>query len=182
MPFNEKLRELALYVAAKSEDDPRFGATKLNKILFYSDFWAYGLFGKPITGAEYQRLENGPAPRAWLPLQRDMLKQKEAAVARRAHFGYQQERLVALREPKLEAFSGAEISIVDQVLEMLRDQNATQVSELSHQFQGWRLARHKETIPYATVFLEGSRPLTEAELAHGQRVAAEAGGSDVAAA
>jgi hypothetical protein len=38
-PDDEKLRELILYVSTLSENDPNFGAAKLNKLLFYTDFW-----------------------------------------------------------------------------------------------------------------------------------------------
>ena len=34
----DKFRELILYIAQESEGDPNFGATKLNKILFFCDF------------------------------------------------------------------------------------------------------------------------------------------------
>ena len=52
--FNEgKFKELVLYIASRCERDPTFGAVKLNKELFFSDFWAYAEFGEPITGAEY---------------------------------------------------------------------------------------------------------------------------------
>ena len=51
--FNaEKFRELLVYVSKKCEDDPTFGAVKLNKILYYADFAAYRQGGKPITGAQ----------------------------------------------------------------------------------------------------------------------------------
>jgi len=45
----EKFRELILYIARKSEDDPKFGAVKLNKILFFSDFAAFRAFGKIVS-------------------------------------------------------------------------------------------------------------------------------------
>ena len=50
-PNDAKLRELILYVAERCENDPDFGALKLNKILFNADFIAYALTGKAITGA-----------------------------------------------------------------------------------------------------------------------------------
>lgn len=65
----EKLRELILYIAYKSKADPRCGAVKLNKLLYYADFTAYRLLGRSITGAEYQHLQEGPAPRRGLPAQ-----------------------------------------------------------------------------------------------------------------
>ena len=46
MPYNErKFKELVLYVAHRCGLDPNFGAVKLNKELFFSDFWAYAEFG-----------------------------------------------------------------------------------------------------------------------------------------
>ena len=57
-----KFRELVLYIAEQSEGDPRFGAVKLNKILYYSDFEAFRVLGESITGATYRKLSEGPAP------------------------------------------------------------------------------------------------------------------------
>src|ERR1035438_1799628 len=59
----EKLGELIVYISEKSTNDPRFGATKLNKLLYFSDFLAFANFGNPITGAIYRHLKQGPAPR-----------------------------------------------------------------------------------------------------------------------
>ena len=50
----KKFCELVLYIAKRSEDDPRFCAVKLNKIMYYSDFGAYRRLGQSITGANYQ--------------------------------------------------------------------------------------------------------------------------------
>ena len=65
----EKLRELILLIAHKSKADPRLRAVKLNQPLYYADFTAYRRLGKSITGAEYQHLPEGPAPRKGLPAQ-----------------------------------------------------------------------------------------------------------------
>jgi hypothetical protein len=167
----EKFRELLLYVATRSEGDPHFGATKLNKILFYADFWAYKKLGKPITGQPYQRLGRGPAPKKLLPVTRKMEKAGDCAWVVRDHFGLPQKRLVALRAPDLSRFSGEEISIVDSVLRELEPFNATEVSELSHRFLGWQLARDKEEIPYSTVFLGEPRTPTIEEIEFGRELA-----------
>lgn len=163
-----KLKELILYVAAKSERDPRFGATKLNKILFYSDFAAYARLGESITGETYQRLDHGPAPRGLLPAQRELEQEASCAIAERDHFGRRQKRLVALRDPDLGSFSGGEIALVDQVIDELWDHSATEVSELSHLSLGWQLAAPGEDIPYETVFVASPRPLSPREIEHGR--------------
>ena len=63
MDSDTKLKELSLYIAEKSKNDPHFGATKLNKILFAGDFFFYGASGNAITDAEYTHRENGPVPK-----------------------------------------------------------------------------------------------------------------------
>jgi len=167
----KKFRELLLYIAARSQGDPRFGATKLNKILFYADFWAYKKLGESITGQRYQRLNQGPAPKGLLPATRKMEDAGDCAWAKRDHFGLPQKRLVALREPDLSMFSGDQISIVDAVLRELEPLNASEVSELSHRFLGWQLARDREEIPYSTVFLGEPRPPTPEEVEYGRELA-----------
>lgn len=174
-----KLKELALYIAARCESDPTFGATKLNKILFYSDFLAYARLGEAITGDEYQCLEMGPAPRHWLPLKADMVKRGQAAEQVRNRYGKEQKRLIPLRDADLSQFSGEEIAIVDEVIEGLRGMNAREVSELSHGFTGWQIVALGDTIPYETVFLSPPRRHTPAELAHARRVAERIGISAV---
>ncbi len=52
-----KLGELMLFISKRTAEDRRFGATKLNKVLFFSDFLAYRLLGDPITGAQYRKLD-----------------------------------------------------------------------------------------------------------------------------
>ncbi len=55
---HHKFRELILFIARETKDDRSCGATKLNKILFYSDFRAYEQLGRSITGECYQNLEH----------------------------------------------------------------------------------------------------------------------------
>ncbi len=169
-----KLKELVLYVAYKSLDDPSFGATKLNKILFFSDFLAYGQLGKPITGATYQKLDQGPAPRELLPIQERLEEKGEVILLERKYFGYVQKRLWPCREPDISTFSPQEISLVDEVIEALRDHNAFQASVLSHRVPGWQLAGDRDEIPYEAVFLS-REPLTESAIRRGQQLAEQYG-------
>src|SRR5438045_3058966 len=96
----KKLGELMLYIARKSENHELFGSVKLNKILFFSDFAAYSRYGKAITGAEYRRLDLGPAPKRLVPV-REKLEADRSAFLRTTptYDGLEQKRLIALREP-----------------------------------------------------------------------------------
>lgn len=169
----EKFRELVLYVSQKCAFDPTFGATKLNKILFYSDFFSFARSGTPITGAEYQRLRNGPAPRMLLPVRKKMLEERILGMQEVAlKSGKVQKRTVSLRQPNLRIFSGEEIAMVDYIIDALSECDAQAVSDISHRMVGWQVALEGETIPYETVFLS-NEPLSEAEIVRGLEIATE---------
>lgn len=157
--FNQaKFSELLLYVAERSEDDVRFGATKLNKVMYFSDFLAYGMWGESITGATYRRLPRGPAPREILSVREQLLDAGKATLKESRYFNYPQHRLVAMKEIDRSLFNGAELALVDQVIAALKDRNASEVSELSHCEIGWKLVDDNEDIPYSTVFLSSDSP------------------------
>lgn len=155
---DEKLQELILFVANRSQGDERFGSTKLNKILFFADFLAYMRLGKSITGHMYQRLPNGPAPRKMLPAIRRMESMKTLAMQSRDHHGRIQKVPIALRKAELSSFTSDEIAIVTEVLDALRNKNAKGVSSLSHQFAGWQLAKDGDDIPYEVALVEFKKP------------------------
>ena len=163
----DKLRELVLYLCTASESDEAFGSVKLNKLLFYSDFLSYLEHGVSITGQEYQKLKNGPAPRPMLPLLKDMQTRTQLAVAERNYYGLPQKRPLALREADLTRFSAQEIDIVHQVLRTFKEHNGMEISELSHNFTGWQLAEEGETIPYSSALLhKGELTAQERQWAH----------------
>jgi hypothetical protein len=170
-PNENKFRELVLFIARRSEGDPRFGAIKLNKLLFYSDFLAYLELGYPITGQPYFALENGPAPRYMVRVREQMVKSKEIAIARKPTLSGVQERVLALREPDPNKFTPAEIDLVTKLLDACRGQSGTELSELSHRFAGWRLAGDREDIPYE-VALVGNRKPTLSEKSYGIKLEA----------
>jgi len=166
-----KFIELVLYISQKCASDPMFGAIKLNKVLFYSDFLFFGRTGEPITGFEYQRLRNGPAPRKLLPVREKMIRDRILALQEvPLKSGKIQKRTVNLRPPNLRIFTGDEIALVDDVIDALSDCDAQTVSDLSHRTVGWQIAAEGETISYSTVFLS-NEPLTDAELLRGTEIA-----------
>lgn len=170
-----RFKELLLYIADKLADDRSFGATKLNKVLFFSDFLAYGLFGEPITGATYQRLEFGPAPKELLSAQAELEQSGDAILVTRRHFNLTQKRLMALRPADVSWFSAKQVALVDDVIEMLRHRSARDVSAFSHDVAlGWQIAGDQEQIPYAAVFLS-VEPLTSTDIEHGRRFAGDYG-------
>lgn len=170
-----RLREMILLIAMRSEGDERFGAVKLNKLLFYSDFLAYVHFGESITGQEYQALPRGPAPRRMLPVVNRMIEKAELAIRKHDYYGKDQQRAFAQRPPNIAYFTFEELELMDRVIKMFWGQSATAISNTSHRFPGWKLAKKGETIPYS-VALIGEREPTLAERKRGLELEATARG------
>ena len=166
-----KLGELIVYISGKSEGDSRFGATKLNKLLYFSDFLAYANFGEPITAAIYRHLKNGPAPRH-LEEVRDGLVASNAIRIEHRQFrdGRRQVRTVALRQADTDKFSQEHKELVDDLIKRHWDDTADQISLASHNYVGWKMTKEGETISYETIFLSDA-PLTMEEIYRGQELA-----------
>jgi hypothetical protein len=135
---------------------------KLNKLLFFSDFTAFLRLGKSITGEEYQALERGPAPRTMLPALKTLEETQQIAIRSKQFHGWEQQKVFALREPDLNSFSPYEIALVDSVIETFWKYTGAAISNDSHSFIGWKLAKEGETIPYEVALL-AKRELTISE-------------------
>lgn len=165
-----KLDELVVLLASRSKDDPKFGAIKLNKLLFYCDFLAYMTLGQPITGQEYFALPNGPALRYKARFWNRMEKQRAIAVRKEpTFFDSEREITLALREPNVKIFTPEQLDLIYRVLDNCRSKDGSELSELTHRFPGWKLAREKEVIPYSVALVGNRNPLPE-EVAYGLKL------------
>ncbi len=157
-----RLRELILYIADKCKDDPKFGATKLNKILYFIDAVSFREYGEPVTGIQYARRENGPAPKHFLPVREQMKADGEIEMEIRNYI-YQQHRVVAKRKSNLDLFSSRDIALVDAIIEELSSLNGTDLSGLSHGIV-WNILDDGEQIPYEAVLISDA-PLSASAIA-----------------
>jgi len=151
---DKKLGELILFISQKSENDYSFGAVKLNKLLFYSDFFAYARWRETITGAEYWNLPEGPAPKRLVQVRQVLIDNNSLAIQRReVAQGYFQKRPIQLRPPDLSIFRGNELGLTEEVIDEHRSFTAAQITEKSHLEWGWKLTKDKETIHPRSILL-----------------------------
>lgn len=151
---SRRFKELVLYFSQRGRDEALvIGSTKLNKLLFFVDFEAYARLGRPITGATYQRLEHGPAPRELLYIRDELLRDGEVRWKEKQQNEWD-DVLVPVGSADLSTFTNDEREIVDRIFDEMRPLNATAASDLSHQRSaGWRVLKNGETIPYETAFI-----------------------------
>lgn len=168
-----RLKEMIIYISGKCQDDIYFGATKLNKILFKSDFRSFKRRGQPITGTAYFRLRAGPAPRAMVPIMRELHAEDAIATQRRWVWGREQRRPIALRPANLRIFDGEDIAIVDEVIAELWNLSATEASRESHGIQ-WVTRDNQDPIPYETALLSDEPPTAD-DIVRADEIARELG-------
>ncbi len=166
----EKFQEAILYVSQRSVDDPKFGSVKLNKILYYADFWSFTKLGRSITGATYQHLPEGPAPRELLTQREELIQRGELRIESRVYHHRSQKRPVAQRDADRALFSPDELALLDEAIEYLRPFDAAEVSDLSHREWGWRLTSDGDVISYRTAWLS-AEPLDQEQVEFGERLA-----------
>jgi len=148
----QRLAALTHYICCKSHDPSLLGATKLNKILWYSDLLCYMKFGQSITGESYVKQQYGPVPKHILGVT-DELEKWGAIVSRNVpFFGRTKREYIALKEPDISEFNANEISIVDEVFDLVCHKHTAQsISEASHG-DIWKLAEIGEEIPFYAAF------------------------------
>lgn len=128
-----RLAKVAHYVIAHCAPE-KLGATKLNKVLWYSDVLFYRQHGRTITGEEtYEKRQFGPVPKGINGTLR-ALEMKGSIKERRTPTpaGVRRE-FVWLQTADVEEFSGEEIDVLRDVMEAICDgHSAASISELTH--------------------------------------------------
>ncbi len=168
----KKFNELIVYIAKRLGPAAALGRVKLAKLLMWSDFGAYARFGRSITGATYEKWEHGHLPRELLLAQRDLEDGERIRTESVDYFGKKLNRITALGDPDMSAFSEDELAVVETAIRRYGHESATYLSELSHHEVGWRLAQMHEVIPYTTVFLgAGAGGVQESDIRRGEELA-----------
>jgi len=157
--MNNKLGELIIHIAEKCETDPRFGATKLNKILFAADFFYFAYTGKSISDAKYIHKTNGPVPEDIAETKEKLIEESRIEEFEANYFGYTQKRIKPNVGADLSMFSENEISYVNEWVDYFWNNNGTQLSDWTHTLIPWLVTNEGQEIPYESVFMLFNRPV-----------------------
>lgn len=156
----EKFKNLVHYICSKVNDPSKLGSTKLNKILYYSDFIQFQKTGESITGEVYVKRQHGPVPYDILKVEKELISEDKLVKSDKEHFGYIQKQYFSLKEPNLSSFNAEEISLVDELIDLITERSAAEISEVSHNHI-WEAAKNGQEIPYETAFVNKLGDLTE---------------------
>jgi len=157
-----KSKELLIYIASKLSGKGNFGATLLNKALYFIDSIYYLKTGSPISEFTYIKQDYGPTPDVTFLMVRDeLISSGEIELVQGEYFGRIQKKLIASRQANLELFSAEEIALIDEVLAGLGDWTGSQASDVSHKFPAWKAAENKEKLPFYTFLISSCEPSAE---------------------
>lgn len=154
-----KFREMLLYLAAKTGDDPRCGDKKLNKLLYFADVAAFRRRGEPIAGATYRHLEHGPIATPFKPARRQLKQEGRARERKRPYHDKTQTCTEALDAADMSIFDSEELAILDEVVAKYWDHDGKKIEKAAHREPGWALTKEREIIPYrATLISKKASP------------------------
>ena len=139
----ERLNRLAEATAALLEGAPghRLQITNLNKALFYLDLVALRDTGQTITGAEYVALPQGPAVDGY----------KKELIPALDHMGVAEQDNDGMGKPVVLKMAPKSYHFLDdhlraraqEVAAFVARKTAAQISDLSHDNPGWKIAFDK---------------------------------------
>lgn len=169
-----KLNTAVHYVISRCQPD-ELGATKLNKILWYSDIAYYERTGSSITGDEYVKRQFGPVPKHTLTALRE-LEESSSVVSREINFfGNTKREFWSLREPDISNFDPNSIAIIDQMIDWICTEHTAQtISEETHDLL-WESAEMGDVIPFGAALAFRSAEVTEDDLSWARAELAKAG-------
>lgn len=122
--------------------------TKLNKLLFYSDFLHFKEYGKSITGAKYARLPYGPVIDNYEFFLGVMIHKQRLSVEEKMFGNYPGEVYIPKENPSIEVFKAEEIHTLAKVKSYFEDFSATMIKDRAHQEKGYRETEDSQPISY----------------------------------
>lgn len=143
-----RLRNIMLYILNRCDE---VWCTKMNKLLFYTDFMSYRERGMAMTGLSYRAIDFGPVPERWdrvyseFPEVRQELRQVGDFVG---------SVLIASEESDYSMFTEAELKVLDSICTHFGKMSSREISRISHDEDAW-LNHHdkREHIPFDDAYM-----------------------------
>lgn len=127
----ERLKQALLYILNHCES---VWCTKMNKLLYYIDFLSYRETGMSITGLTYRAIDYGPVPEGWERVYSSFIEISQEIKQINNYIGH---LLTTNTDANTEVFCKQELDIIDKVCHTLGNLSSKQLTETSHQEDGW---------------------------------------------
>jgi DNA-binding transcriptional regulator YiaG/uncharacterized phage-associated protein len=133
-PSINKIGNMVSYIAKKLSPVK----TKMNKLLFYSDFLHYKKTGFSISGLKYIAITHGPVPKNYGAIYNSLLKKGFIDISIEVYAdGIEGEKIIGENDANLEDFNRVEIDVIDDVINSLGDNRTKILVKKSHEEFAW---------------------------------------------
>lgn len=149
-----KFKSLVHYVCRTCIDPRKLSATKLHKILWLSDVFAYKHYGQPITGETYIKKQWGPFS-SHLNSVLSHLEKEGRMFIHEVEWGEEkrQRQFVAKGDVDISLLSKDQLKIINDVRDYVcENHTASSISDKSHD-DIWQMALMEEVIPYEALLV-----------------------------
>lgn len=171
----EKFKNLVHYVIHKAGDRDGFGATKLYKVIWFSEGRCFLLDGAPIAAADYIREKHGPVPRLGRIIRSELVAEGKIKEWKVPHFNHEKWNFKSISSPFPLMIDERQKKCVDYWIDHIdRQHSAASISEESHDY-AWEIAKMGEPLPFSAVLAERTRRPTGAMLDRARQKARELG-------
>ena len=143
-----RLKNIMLYILNRCDE---VWCTKMNKLLFYTDFMSYRELGMAMSGLSYRAIDFGPVPERWdrvyseFPEVRQELRQVGDFVG---------SVLITSEEPDYTMFTDAELKVLDSICTHFSKMSSREISRISHDEEAWLNHHDKhEHIPFDDAYM-----------------------------
>jgi putative zinc finger/helix-turn-helix YgiT family protein len=146
VPSIDKYANMFLFFLEKNTN---LFKVKLNKLLFYADFYHFKRTGFSISGYKYQAVQNGPVPYRY-DLLYDYLCQNEFINYELVEINYNfVEQPIPLKKFNADYFDASELDTLNTINKVFKNFTRQQLVDLSHQEKAWEeQIKHKDVISY----------------------------------
>lgn len=135
-PNYEKLTEMIVFFA---QEVPCY-KTKMNKLLFYSDFSMFRQQGQSVSGTRYKAISYGPVPNSFESIFESLAKKDVIDIWYEELPEGGQKQFLKGRDDRTfnnNLFSEEELAILDHVRIKFKDTKPYEIVKISHEEKGW---------------------------------------------
>jgi putative zinc finger/helix-turn-helix YgiT family protein len=122
--------------------------TKINKLLWYSDFLHYRYFGASISGGQYIHLPHGPVVDQYEIFLNYLLQTQALSLEEVFFENGSGERLLAQRHYQESLLSPSAVKVIAVVCEHFKSVTSRQISEIAHAEEGYLQTKTGQPISY----------------------------------
>ena len=141
-PNFEKFINVILYFASKEKPYK----TKLNKLLFYSDFEYYKNYLLSITGCRYVAIKYGPVPNDYDAIYSWLFMKKYIDIKEHLDECGVTEKIECIKQPDMNLFDENEIKFIEKIYHKFKNFKPNEISQYSHKEIGWKENKDKNGI------------------------------------